>query len=184
MKLNIFIKPNTYIYLTLLLLIIRIQWFISWLIAVLFHELCHYIVVKLCKGNVDIIEADLSGIKMHCDNLSNICRIVAILSGPLGGFLLCTLGRSFPRLAVCSFFLSIYNLLPILPLDGGQALKIILKSRKMFKYIQIVFLLLLCIASFYAALYLHLGILPFVIVIGIYLKHRNIPCKESICRVQ
>ena len=184
MKNIVIVKSNFYIYLTVLLLIIPLQWLVSWIVAIVFHELCHYITVKVCKGTIESVGISFGGVEMRCADLSNLCRFIAILSGPFGGFLLICLGRWFPCLALCSFFLSLYNLLPILPLDGGQALQIVLKSKKIFDVLQGITLLLLMIFAIFCTFYLRLGALPLAVVIGIIIKHRKRPCKESLCRVQ
>ena len=178
------VKPNAYIYLTILLLFLPIRWITAWVIAILFHEICHWIAVKTCGGEIIHISIGLGGAQMQCNNLPEKCRFFAILCGPLGGLALSCLGKWFPRLALCSFFLSIYNLLPISPLDGGLALRILLKSDSVFFISQRIFLLLLLSLALYAAFCLRLGIYPIIIVLGIFLKNRNCPCKESVCRVQ
>lgn len=178
------IKSSTYIYLTLLLLIIPVQWIVSWLIAIFFHEICHWFAVKICRGRVLHFIIGLGGAEMQCSNLSEKCRLLAIMCGPIGGLALACLGKWLPRIALCSFFLSIYNLFPILPFDGGQALRVLLKSNKIFEYIQKMFLLFIILLALFATFYLCLGVLPLAVALGIWLKHRKSPCKEGICRVQ
>ena len=53
-------------------------------------------------------------------------EVVCILAGPLGGLSLLLLCRRFPRVAICGMLQSVYNVLPIYPLDGGRALRGIL----------------------------------------------------------
>lgn len=178
------IKSNTYIYLTVLLLIMPIQWIISWLVAVTIHELCHFLAVKLCGGKVYKLEIGLGGANMICSTLSDKHRVFAILCGPLGGLVLGCFGRWFPRVALCSFFLSVYNLYPILPFDGGRLLRIKIKSDRVFNLLQRILILIVVFAAAFATFYLHLGVLPFAIAIGMWLKNRKIPCKEAVCRVQ
>lgn len=178
------IKANTYIYLTILLLIIPIHWIVSWFVAVIIHEFCHFLGVKLCGGKVYKIEIGLCGANMICSTLSDIGRFFAILCGPLGGLILACFGKWIPRVALCSFFLSVYNLYPILPFDGGRLLRILIKSDRVFKFLQQILILIVIFAAIFATFFLRLGVLPFAVAIGIWLKNRKIPCKEAVCRVQ
>ena len=181
---KISVKWNTYLYLTLLLLMIPVQWIISWIMAIIIHELCHWIAVKICGGSILHIKIGIGGAQLRCSNLSDICRLFAIICGPLGGIFVIFIGKWFPRVALCSFFLSIYNLIPLLPLDGGQIFRILIKSDRIFSILQNVFLLSFILLALFATFYLHLGVLPMLVMLGIYLKCRKIPCKEGICRVQ
>ena len=181
---RIFIKSNTYIYLAILLLALPVQWVSAWVVSIVFHEFFHWFAVKLCGGTVYRLDVELVGAEMRCSNLPERCRLFAILCGPIGGIALVCLGRWFPRIAICSFLLSVYNLLPVLPFDGGQAMEILLKSKKSFDIIQKIFLLVVILLALFATFYLNLGVLPSVVALGICLKHRKRPCKEDICRVQ
>lgn len=182
MRVNV--KPNTYIYLVLLLFLVPIKWLAAWLLAVGFHELCHWVAVKLCGGEVYVLTVGIGGANMECSPLSNGKRLFAVLSGPIGGFALVLLGRWFPRTALCSWLLSVYNLLPLLPLDGGRALEILLGQRPAFAFIEKLILILMSMAALYGVIVLHFGVLPLTIMAGLWLKHRKSPCKPRACRVQ
>lgn len=181
---RISVNWNTYLYFTLLFLMIPVQWIISWIIAIVIHELCHCIGVKICGGSILDVKIGIGGAQLQCNNMPDICRLFAIICGPLGGMFLAFAGKWFPRIALCSFFLSVYNMIPLLPFDGGQIIRILIKSDKIFSVIQNIFLLLFVLLSLFATFYLRLGVLPILVALGIYLKYRKIPCKEGICRVQ
>ena len=174
---HIYIKPNTYIFLTILLFTIPLNWISSWIIAILFHELCHYIVVKFCRGKIYGIKIGLLGAKMQCSNMSDACQVIAVLCGPIGGLFLACLGQCFPRLALCSFFLSVYNLIPLLPLDGGRVLYILFGNRKWFQYFEKFLLVILFFCAIFSLFFLKLGLFPIAMVVILYLKYRKIPCK-------
>ena len=183
-KTHLSIISNTYFYLTILLLILPIKWILAWLAAIIFHECCHWIAVKLCGGTVLSLRIGLGGAEMQCSNIPERYRFIALLCGPIGGILLSCFGRWIPRIALCSFVLSLYNLLPLFPLDGGHALKIILKSEKIFEKMQRIVLLSIVLMALFLTFSLHLGIFPLVIAFCLVIKNRNSPCKEMICRVQ
>ena len=178
------IKPNTYILLTVLLLTLPIKWIVAWLAAITVHELSHYICVKVFGGAIYSIQITLAGVEMQCGNLSKRQVLLATICGPVGGLLFTPLGCYFPRTALCSFFLSLYNLLPVIPFDGGNALRILIKSKRRFCYIQNISIILIFLFAIYAGLYLAIGVMPLLLALGIYIKNRKNPCQEGICRVQ
>lgn len=181
---QVYIKPNTYIFLTILLFTVPFRWIISWLTAIAFHELCHYLAVRICRGRVYSFTVGLGGADMQCSNMSDSCRLLAFLSGPIGGLLLVLFGRYMPRVAICSFVLSVYNLVPLLPFDGGRALMVLVKNEHIFCVIQNILLLFIFIVSIFAVYYFRLGIFPLLITIGILLKNRKTPCKEDVYKLQ
>ena len=181
---HILIKPNTYIFLTILLFTIPLTWISSWIIAILFHEFCHYIAVILCRGKIHSLKIGLLGAEMQCSNMSDACQVIVVLGGPIGGLFLACLGRYCPRIALCSFFLSIYNLIPLLPLDGGRVLYILFGNRKWFYYFEKNILVILFLCAIFSLFFLKLGLFPIAMVVILYLKYRKIPCKEGVCKVQ
>ncbi len=171
------IKSTTYIYLAILLFLVPLPWFSAWLIAVVFHEFCHWSAVRLCGGEVFQLTVGLGSANMDCSVLPDGKRLVCVLSGPVGGFLLLFLGRWLPRVAICSWILSVYNLLPLLPLDGGRALRILIRQDVVFCRTQKLLLALMTIAAAYFMFSLHFGTLPLVIVGVLWHKNRKRPCK-------
>ena len=176
------IRPSTYIYMVLLVFFVPLKWLLAWVFAAGFHEVCHWLAVRLCDGDVYSITVGLGGAKMECSPMSNRKRLFAVLSGPIGGLFLVLFARWIPRTALCSWLLSMYNLLPLPHLDGGSALKILMGEKAFL--LQKIFLILLSIGAVYVSLVLGFGFLPLGIVIILWLKNRNTPCKQSTCKVQ
>jgi len=181
---NVVVKPNTYLYLAILLLFVPMPWMCAWLVAVMFHELCHWVSVLLLGGRIYRIMIEIGGIKMEADSLSDNKRLIGILCGPIGGFGLVFMSRWFPRVALCSLILSTYNLMPVLPLDGGHALKIIFRNRSGFYIAEKIILILITIIILHLSISYHLGVLPMAIVLGLWVRNRNSPCKENVYKVQ
>ncbi len=177
------VKANTYVYLAILTFLVPVPWMLAWIVAVAFHECCHYLAVRILGGDVYRLSIHIGGIEMQCGTLTERRRILAILCGPASGFLLVLLGRWFPRLALCSWVLSVYNLIPLLPLDGGRALEILVSSRT-FYCVQKVLIILLSFSAIFACCYLKLGILPVLITVGLWVRNRNTSCKQTAFKVQ
>lgn len=171
------IKPQVYIFFVLLLLLIPLNWLIGWSIAVIVHELCHICAVYFMGGRIDGISVGVNGICINSAPLSDGKRLFAILCGPIGGLLPTLLSSRFPRLAICCWVLSVYNLLPFLPLDGGRALKILIKNERYFIFLERFFLGVLTALALYGTFFLDLGILPLLAVGLFWLRNRKFPCK-------
>ena len=177
------VKGNAYIYLALLLLLVPIHWLVAWLVSVIFHEICHYLIIRLFGGRVDKLTIGLGGAEMECRTLSKYQSVMAILAGPVGGLLLTLTGRWFPQIALCSGILSVYNILPLSFLDGGRVLLIILGER-IGRLVEAVCLCVLTMTALYLSFATDFGILPIGIVIGLWLKKAKSSCKESSFKVQ
>ena len=180
---SVIVDPRRYILFAVLLFLVPLPWMIAWVIAVTFHEICHLAAVKAFGGKIQKFSFGFSGADMQCSGLAGKAYLLCVLAGPVGGLSLAFLGRWFPRVAICSWLLSIYNLLPISPLDGGQIVRTILGSRFICIIERIVLITLSAIAL-YMCIIAHLGLLPLIIVASLWIKNRKRPCKESLCGVQ
>jgi len=181
---SVSVKSDTYLYLAILLFLIPLQWLSAWLVAVIVHELSHTLAVKLCGGQVTQIEISIGGANMRCSPMSDAKRVFAILSGPIGGLVLLVLYRPFPHVAICAWLLTAYNLLPLLPLDGGRILQILMSDGIWFHRIQKILLAILIILALYWFVRLSMCPLPLVLAGTLLYKHRKTPCKTDACRVQ
>ena len=132
------------------------------------HELGHAAAIKLCGGKVKRLRFDLSGLCMiGAGTYSAAGEIFILLEGPIAGLALafacsrlgsdCT-NDFLLRTAGISLALTIYNMLPALPLDGGRALNILLncfmcaeKSESAMHGISLMTAFLLAAAGVYAS---------------------------------
>lgn len=122
--------------LSLLYLFLGYKMLAALLMAALIHELGHVAALKLLGADILHIGFDVGGMCMSCAGLENrLCEFIALLSGPLFGGIFAFLCSYYGNMlnseflltvSGFSFILTVYNLLPILPLDGGRMLKCLL----------------------------------------------------------
>lgn len=116
--------------------------------AIAAHELGHLIPLRLCRRPLRRVTVGLFGLEIdYAGRLEGLAALLCIGGGPLAGLLYalaaCTLGGAFFRLSgAVSFVLSAFNLLPILPLDGGRLIAALTDGRFAAKLSQIAALLL------------------------------------------
>lgn len=182
------VSADFYIAMAAGLLFLPLPWISAWLFSALFHELCHYIALRICGYTVSGIRISLKGVFMETEALSAANEAICAYAGPIGALVLLLLARRFPRVAVCTIVQSMYNLLPIFPLDGGRGLGCFLRKllgdargKQAFMIVERVVLFALLFLALFAYVKLGLGLLPALAVIFIIVKNKkiNIPCKNS-----
>lgn len=114
--------------------------FICCVTAVILHESGHLIAMILCKSPPDKIKISLFEIKIiNSSRQSNTTRqnIFIIFFGPLVNFVcfilfyllyLCS-GEFLLPIAMANLFTGLFNMLPVMSLDGGQLMYVILCKR-------------------------------------------------------
>ncbi len=181
------IHPQLYLLLALGFLLLPLPWILAWMAASAFHELCHYGALRLCGYRVYRLGISPEGAVMDTEPMSRVRELICALAGPLGGFALLLVARWFPRTALCGAFQSLYNLLPIYPLDGGRALRCLLGQwPEICGILETCVLLGLLILGMIACFLWHLGPIPllFACVLLIRRGKIKIPCKLGLPGVQ
>ena len=104
------------------------------IVTVTVHELAHLTALKLCGARIRKIEFTLNGLNIDFfGSISEKEELISALAGPVGGLLLTVLCKTGGRGVLLtetgrlSAYLSAFNLLPTLPLDGGRAFCILLR---------------------------------------------------------
>lgn len=176
-KLSMAVSGGFLILLALMVLILPLQWVTAALIAALFHEWCHILAIRLCGGKTSGLEVGAGGARLQAKGLSRGQELVCSLAGPLGGLFLLLFARWIPRTAVCAGFQSLFNLLPIYPLDGGRALHCLGIGDRGCQLIECTCLGGILLLGAWATFQLHLGVIPFGIALLILLRAKR-PCND------
>ena len=186
-------SPAFYLLLALMLLVLPLKWLFAAAIAALYHELCHVAAIRLCHGDIHRLSLSANGARLDITELSIFQELICALAGPIGGLCLLFFAKWIPRIAVCAAFQSLYNLLPIYPLDGGRALwcaiSLIIpadKTARCCKVIESICFAAILLTAFYSMVFLKLGVsslFPAILIIT-HTKFRKTPCKQRLHRLQ
>lgn len=154
----------------LMLLLAPLQWVIACAAAAAFHECCHYAAIRMLAGRTARVRLFSYAAKMPLPEMSPAREALCALAGPAGGLCLTALAPWMPRLAVCAAIQSVYNLLPIYPLDGGRALRCGLGlllppniAEKVCGAAEGLCILAIVILAVYASVWLKLGVFPLLL---------------------
>lgn len=178
------------IMLAMALLLLPLRWLGAAILAATGHEICHWIAVKLCGGQIHRLSVGPWGAELKVTGLNIWQELICALAGPAGGMLLLGMGHILPRTALCAGLQSLYNLLPIYPLDGGRALRCLCNllipgraGEQVCDAVQFLCLIGIGILGVYGTFFLKLGLLPLILSATLIAKGKR-PCKTAFFSLQ
>lgn len=120
------VSPAAWISLAFSVILLPLDWVTAWLFALCVHETGHICVSLLCGARIHHIRFTCLGAQITADSLPHGQEIFCTLAGPASGLLLLLFAKWLPKTAVCGMAQAVYNLIPLMYLDGGRALRGIL----------------------------------------------------------
>lgn len=120
------ISPVSFLSLSLMLLVLPLNWILCAMLAAFIHELFHVIAIYCCRERIRFISLSDMGAVIRTGPLSPFQELICAAAGPLGSFLLLIFHQNAPMLALCGLVQGIYNLLPICESDGWRMLHSVL----------------------------------------------------------
>lgn len=184
--------PVCYIAAAWMLLILPVGWVLSACTAALVHEICHILVLTCFGGRVRRICVSLRGCVIDAEPMGDLSAVLSILAGPAGSFMLVLFRAVAPQIAVCGLLQGLYNLMPVLPLDGGRVLSLILhrlcpeRADRILDWTAAAAGAAVLLAAIYLQICRNTGMMPLMLalVFNIRLRAGKIPCKLPRIKVQ
>ena len=192
-NISVSVQPQIGIFLSLFIILVPLRWVFAWLFALLFHEVCHVLMIILCRKRIYSADISVRGVILRTEALSLFQNALCSFAGPAGGLLFLPLARWFPRLAMCALVQSAYNLLPIRPLDGSHIVSAIgciffgdAIAERIVSVAEYVVLFTLISCCLYLTVVCKMGLLPLAFAAILLFRRAKIkiPCKEAVHRVQ
>lgn len=185
---NIMVSPQLLLLVPVLLLVIPLQWVLAIICSILLHEMCHIFAARMLSKRILCISLGSSGVEIQTDNMDQLEELIVSLAGPASCLIALLLARHFPRFAVCSVVHSVYNMLPLYPLDGGRAFRCMTRlllpqnaANKISNIVESLCVFLSILVFLGAAVFLRLGFLPILAGGMFVVRHHNRKksCKDS-----
>lgn len=117
------IEAGFWIVLGLMVLLFPMRFLLGVLLAALLHEAGHILAVRLTGGSICAIRLHAFGARIEAPPMEYGRAALCAIAGPAAGALTLLAWRWYPELALAGLVQTLFNLLPIYPLDGGSAVR-------------------------------------------------------------
>lgn len=114
----------------LMLLLFPLRFLAGVLLAALVHELGHIFAVYLMSGRILGIRLHAGGARIEASPMAPFRTAFCALAGPAFGALTILAWRWFPELALAGLVQTVFNLLPVPPLDGWVLLRCLIPQKR------------------------------------------------------
>lgn len=189
-KNSVTVTVGGYLMLALGVLMLPLRWLGGLVLAGFFHELCHVLAIRFTGGQIIGITIGFGGTIIETETMTAGKELVCALAGPVGGFLLLALLRWLPHLAFCGAIQSVFNLLPIYPLDGGRAMNLVCRlifppkfGRALSIAVTWICVISLMFLGIYGIIFLNLSLLAVLPGLAALFQARKFPCFMDGARV-
>ena len=116
-------EAGFWLVLALMILLFPLRFLAGVLLAACVHEFGHIFAVCLSGGRILGIRLHAGGARIEASPMEPGKAAICAMAGPAAGAL-CILARYwFPELAMAALVQTVFNLIPLYPLDGGRAVR-------------------------------------------------------------
>lgn len=119
-KVELRVTPGGYLALAAGVLFLPLPWLLAGVSAAVVHEGCHYAAIRLCRKRVYSICIGPGKAVMETEPMEEFQQLLCAAAGPVGSFLMLAFAKTIPSLALCGLIQGLFNLCPVLPMDGGR----------------------------------------------------------------
>lgn len=114
------VSGSFFFFCIIILFVLPLSWVIAGITSAVFHEICHLLMIKLFHKEIYFVKIGVWGTEIASEPLSGWKEIICLLAGPAGSLFLVLFFRWLPLTAFLGLMQGLFNLLPVLPLDGGR----------------------------------------------------------------
>ena len=107
----------------LMVLLFPLRFLAGIFLAALVHELGHIMAIRLTGGRILAVRLQAFGARIEAAPMEPGRAAVCALAGPAAGAMTMLAWRRFPELGLAGLVQTVFNLLPVYPLDGGQVVR-------------------------------------------------------------
>ena len=107
----------------LMVLLFPVRFLLGVFLAALIHEMGHILAIRLTGGRILAVRLLAFGARIEAAPMEPGRAALCALAGPAAGAMTLLARRWFPELAMAGLMQTMFNLLPVYPLDGGQAVR-------------------------------------------------------------
>lgn len=117
------VRGGFWLVLGLMVLLFPLRFLAGAMLAAAVHELGHLAAIWLTGGRIQRIELNAWGARIAANPMEPGRELVCALAGPGLGAVTILAWRAYPELAAAGLVQTVFNLLPLPPLDGGRAIR-------------------------------------------------------------
>ena len=177
------IRPEAYLLLCVSLLLLPFKLVFAWMVSAAVHESFHYAALRLCRCAVPCVRVGAFGAKMETGYLTPGKELICAAAGPLSGIILLLFVKYIPLISVFGLLHSIFNLIPMYPLDGGRVTRCLVKilsgenrGERIAEVIDYAVAAVLLGLAIWGMIKLILGPMPLICVILLIWKNYKVKC--------
>lgn len=150
-------------------LLLPLKWVFGWTVAALVHEIGHFVVLYIFGVKIYSVHIGVFGTRIETAAIHPSVEAICALTGPIFGLLTLFFKEHIPYVSLAAFLQSMYNLLPVFPLDGGRALQSLLycflKKKAVMKitcWLSVFTFIFVVVCGVWATCNYQLGVLPVI----------------------